>query len=108
MTFTASELFSRLAELDSDQNSSFTLAWSDNLSVADVIRSRNDDPSNFDAAYIIRSDRTFVQYHKPGVGGKEPIPSADVQTWLDQNVSDMVSQVVNKTLLTDAKTNFGQ
>jgi len=81
---------------------------SDNLSVADVIRSRNDDPSNFDAAYIIRSDRTFVQYHKPGVGGKEPIPSADVQTWLDQNVSDMVSQVVDKTLLTDAKTNFGQ
>jgi len=149
MTFTATELYDRLTDLDSDDSDPFTLAdgitesdvqtWldgkdlaklkseadsqierttvtdlsapqgigSDNLSVTDVIESRNDDPADFKAAYILRESRTFVQYFKRGVGGKEPIPEADVQSELDDHVAEMVDQAVNAELLSRAKTEFG-
>jgi len=149
MTFTATELYDRLTDLDSDDSDPFTLAdgitesdvqtWldgkdlaklkseadsqierttvtdlsapqgigSDNLSVTDVIESRNDDPADFKSAYILRASRTFVQYFKRGVGGKEPIPEADVQSELDDHVAEMVDRAVNAELLTRAKTEFG-
>lgn len=149
MTLTATELYDRLTELDSDDSDPFTLAdgttesdvqtWlnskdvskleseadsqierttvtdlsapqgigSDNLSVADAIASRNDDPTDFEAAYIIRADRTFVQYFKRGIGGKEPIPEADVQAELDNHVTEMVNRAVNAELLKRAKDEFG-
>jgi len=148
MTLTATEIYDRLLELDSDDND-FTLAsgttksdvqtWldskdvsklqseadnqierttvtdlsapqgigSDNLSVADVIESRNDDPADFEAAYILRASRTFVQYFQRGVGGKQPIPESDVQAELDDHVSEMVDRAVNAELLSRAKTEFG-
>ena len=150
MTLTASEIYDRLTELDSDDGSDFALdgdtsesdveTWldgidvdsleadaddaidrttvtdlttsqgigPDDLSVAEVIESRNDDPSNYDAAYVVRADRTFVQYFKPGVGGKEPIPEDEVETWLDNHVSEMVERVVAGELMGRARTEFGQ
>jgi hypothetical protein len=33
-----------------------------NLCVCDVISSHNDNPENYDSAYIIRANRTIVQY----------------------------------------------
>ena len=150
MTLTATEIYDRLAELDSDDEQDFALdgdtsesdvqAWlddidvagleadaddaidrtavtdlsepqgigSDDLSVAEVIDSRNDDPSNYDAAYIVRADRTFVQYFKPHIGGKEPIPEAEVDTWLADHVSEMVERVVAGELMDRARAEFGQ
>ena len=80
----------------------------DDLSVADVIDSRNDDPSNFEAAYIVRADRTFVQYFKPGIGGKEPIPEDEAETWLADHVAEMVERVVAGELMERARAEFGQ
>ena len=80
---------------------------SDNLSVADVIEARNDDTADFEAAYILRASRTFVQYFKRGVGGKESIPEADVQAELDDHVAEMVERAVAAELLKRAKTEFG-
>ena len=80
----------------------------DDLSVADVIESRNDDPTNYDAAYVVRADRTFVQYFKPGIGGKEPIPGAEVETWLADHVAEMVERVVAGELMDRARTDFAQ
>ena len=149
MTLTATELYDRLTEMNSDDGDPFTLAsgttesdiqtWldgkdvskleseadsqierttvtdlsapqdigSDNLSVADIIDSRNDDPENFEAAYILRASRTFIQYFRRGVGGKEPIPEADVQAELDDHVAEMVERAVAAELLKRAKTEFG-
>ena len=80
----------------------------DDLSVADVIDSRNDDPTNFEAAYVVRADRTFVQYFKPHIGGKEPIPEADIETWLADHVAEMVERVLAGELMGRAKAEFGQ
>ena len=80
----------------------------DDLSVSDVIDSRNDDPSNYDAAYVVRADRTIVQYFKPGIGGKEPIPEGEVETWLADHVSDMIDRIVAGELMDRAKAEFGQ
>jgi len=149
MPLTATKLYDRLTELDSDDNQ-FTLAtdvtesdvqtWydgvdtqtlktetnnqidrttvtdltdpqgigGDDLSVADVIESRDDDPSEYEAAYLIRSDKTIVQYFKPKVGGREPIPASEVGSWLSEHVSEMVDRAVNAELLDRAKTEFGQ
>ena len=149
MTLTATELYDRLTDLDSDATEPFTLqdgivetdvqTWldskdvaklqseadnqierttvtdlsapqgigSDNLSVADVIESRGDTPTDFEAAYILRADRTFVQYFKRGVGGKQPIAEADVQAELDSHVAEMVNRAVNAELLSRAKAEFG-
>ena len=145
---TATQLYNRLTEMDSDDETSFSLqadttegdvqTWydgvdtqtleaeidsqiartaitdlqasanigPDNLSVAEVITSRNDDPANFDAAYVIRSDRTVVQYFKPYVGGKEPIPESDVTAEMESHVSKLVTRAVNAELLSRAKTEF--
>ena len=149
MTLTATEIYDRLTELDSDDEQDFTLdgdtsesdvqAWldgidvdgleadadsqieraaitdltqgsvgPDNLSVKECIKSRNDDPSNYDAAYVLRADRTFIQYFKPEIGGKEPIPEADVESWMADHVSELVDRTVNAELLDRAKTEFGQ
>jgi len=78
----------------------------DNLSMAEVITSRNNDPANFDAAYVIRSDRTVVQYFKPYVGGKEPIPESDVTAEMESHVSKLVTRAVNAELLSRAETEF--
>ena len=149
MTLTATEIYDRLTELDSENDSDFTLATNttesdvqtwydnqdvsqleleadsqiertaltdltqgnvgpDNLSVKECIKSRNDDPSNYDAAYVLRADRTFIQYFKPGVGGKEPIPEAEVETWLADHVSEMVERVVAGELMDRARAEFGK
>lgn len=148
MTLTATEIYGRLTELDSDDESDFTLAtdtsesdvqtWydnqdvsklesdadsqiertaitnltqgsvgPDNLSVKKCIKSRNDDPDNFEAAYVLRKDRTFIQYFKPKVGGKEPISEADVEAEMTDHVAEMVGRAVNAELLSRAKTEFG-
>jgi len=148
MTLTATEIYDRLTEMDSDDETNFSLqpdtteadvqTWydgidtqtlkseidsqiartaitdlqasanigPDNLSVAEVITSRNNDPANFDAAYVIRSDRTVVQYFKPYVGGKEPIPAADVTAEMESHVSKLVTRAVNAELLSRAETEF--
>ena len=149
MTLTATEIYDRLAELDSDDDSDFALAtdttesdvqtWydnqdvsqleseadsqiertaitdltqgdvgPDNLSVKECIESRNDDPANFEAAYVLRADRTFIQYFKPEIGGKEPIPEADVDAEMADHVAELVDRTVNAELLDRAKTEFGQ
>jgi len=79
----------------------------DNLCVCDVIESHNDDPDDYEAAYLIRADRTFVQYKKRGVAGNQPISEANVQAELDDHVSEMVDRAVNGELLNRAKTEFG-
>jgi len=79
----------------------------DNMSVKECIESRNDDPSNYDAAYVLRADRTFIQYFKPKVGGKEPIPEADVEAEMADRVAELVDRAVNSELLSRAKTEFG-
>jgi len=149
MTLTATELYDRLTQLDSDETDSFTLSsgvsesdvetWldskdvtkleseadsqidratitdlqadadisDDNLCVCDVIESHNDDPANFEAAYVMRTDRTYVQYFKRGVGGKQPIAESDVQAELDSHVAEMVNRAVTAELLKRAKTEFG-
>jgi len=148
MTLTATEIYDRLTEMDSDDETTFSLqadtteadvqTWydgldiqglettadasiertavtdlqssasigADNLSVAEVIKSRNDDPANFDAAYVIRSDRTVVQYFKPYVGGKEPIPESDVTAEMESHVSKLVTRAVDAELLSRAETEF--
>jgi len=148
MTLTASEIYDRLTELDSDDNQ-FTLAsgttqsdvqtWldnldvskleteadnqiertavtdlsapqgigSDNLSVSDVIESRNDDPADFEAGYILRAGRTFVQYFQRGVGGKQPIAEVDAQAELDNHVAEMIDKAVAAELIKRAKSAFG-
>jgi len=148
MTLTATEIYDRLTEMDSDDETNFSLqadttevdvqTWydgidtqtlkseidsqiartaitdlqasanigADNLSVAEVITSRNNDPANFDAAYVIRSDRTVVQYFKPYVGGKEPIPESDVTAEMESHVSKLVTRAVNAELLSRAETEF--
>ena len=78
----------------------------DDMSVADVINSRNDDPSNYDAAYVVRADRTFVQYFKPGIGGKEPIPEGEVEACLADHVSNMVDRIVAGELMDRARAEF--
>jgi hypothetical protein len=150
MTLTATEIYNRLVELDSDDTTKFTLAYGvsesdvqtwldgvgvgalvtdadsqierstvidlsasqdiggDNLSVADVIESRGDDPAEFDAAYVMRTDRTFVQYFRRGVGGKEPIPESDVADEMADHVAEQVSRLVSSELLSRAKAEFGQ
>ena len=149
MTLTATEIYDRLTELNSDDDSDFALdgdttesdvqTWydnqdvsqleseadsqiertaitdltqgdvgPDNLSVNECIESRNDDPANYNAAYVLRADRTFIQYFKPEIGGKEPIPEADVETWMADHVSELVDRIVNAELLDRAKTEFGQ
>jgi hypothetical protein len=148
MTLTATELYDRLTELDSDATDPFALqdgvtesdiqTWydnqdvsqlesdadtqiertaitdltrgdvgPDNLSVNECIKSRNDDPSNYEAAYVLRADRTFIQYFKPKVGGKEPIPEADVDAQMADHVAEKVERAVNAELLSRAKTEFG-
>jgi hypothetical protein len=79
----------------------------DNLCVCGVIESHNDNPDNYEAAYVIRADRTIVQYKKRGVGGNQPIAEADVQAELDAHVAEMVNRAVNAELLKRAKTEFG-
>ena len=148
MTLTATEIYDRLTEMDSDDETTFSLqadttegdvqTWydgidtqtleaeidsqiartaitdlqasanigPDNLSVAEVITSRNNDPANFDAAYVIRSDRTVVQYFKPYVGGKEPIPQSDVTAEMESHVSKLVTRAVDAELLSRAETEF--
>jgi len=150
MTLTATEMYDRLTELDSDDTADFALAsgvsesdvqtWLDgqdvsqlkadadaqierttitdlqadagigdgNHRVCDVIASRNDDPSNFEAAYVIGADRTFVQYFKRGVGGKQPIPETDVEAELADHVDEMVRRAVSAELLSRAQTEFGE
>jgi len=149
MTLTATDLYDRLTELDSDDKSDFSLAtgvsesdvqtWFDNqnvsrleseadsqiertaitdltqgavgpnnLSVNKCIESRDDDPDNFEAAYVLRADRTFIQYFKPKVGGKEPIPEADVETEMADHVAELVDRTVNAELLDRAQAEFGQ
>ena len=149
MTLTATEIYDRLTELDSDDDSDFALdgdtsesdvqTWYDNqdvsqlesdadsqiertaitdltqgdigpdkLSVNECIESRNDDPSNYDAAYVLRADRTFIQYFKPEIGGKEPIPEDEVESWMADHVSELVDRAVNAELLDRAKTEFGR
>jgi len=149
MPLTATDLYNRLTELNSDDNDPFVIAdgttesdvqtWLDSkdvskleskadnqikrttvtdlsapqkigdkdLSVADVIESRNDDPSEYEAAYLLRSDKTIVQYFKPWIGGREPIPASDVDSWLSEHVSEMVDRAVNAELLSRAKVEFG-
>jgi len=148
MALTATEIYDRLTEMDSDNETTFSLqadttegdvqTWydgidtqtleseidsqiartaitdlqasanigPDNLSVAEVITSRNNDPANFNAAYVIRSDRTIVQYFKPYVGGKEPIPESDVTAEMESHVSKVVTRAVNAELLSRAETEF--
>lgn len=79
----------------------------DNLSVADVIKSRNDDPSDYDSAYIMRSDRTVVQYFRPYIGGREPIPESEVDAAMESHVDDLVTQAVDGEILARAQTEFG-
>ena len=78
------------------------------LSVADVIESHNDDPDAFEAAYILRPNRTIVQYHKPWIGGKEPIGSDEVDDILGEHVSRLVDRVVAGELMERAREKFGQ
>ena len=149
MTLTATEIYDRLTELDSDDEQDFTLdgdttesdvqTWYDgidvsqlesdadsqiertaltdltqgdvgpnNLSVNECIKSRNDDPSNYESAYVLRADRTFIQYFKPEIGGKEPMPKAEVESWMADHVAELVDRIVNAELLDRAKTEFGQ
>jgi len=78
----------------------------DNLSINECIESRNDDPSNYEAAYLLRADRTFIQYFKRAVGGKEPIPESEVDTALADHVAEMVDRSVSRELMERAKTEF--
>jgi len=78
-----------------------------NLCVCDVIESHNDDPDDYEAAYLIQSNRTLVQYKKRGVEGNQPITEAAVQSELDDHVSEMIDRAVNAELLSQAKTEFG-
>lgn len=77
------------------------------MSVGKVIESHNDDPKKAEAAYVMRADRTFVQYFKRGVGEKQPITEENVQSELDSHVSEMVNRAVNAELLERAKAEFG-
>ena len=150
MSLTATDIYDRLVEMDSDDSNDFALAddvtesdvsdWLDgidtdaladdaddaidrttvtdlsepqgiggnDLSVADVIESHNGDPDVFEAAYILRPDRTIVQYHKPWVGGKEPIGSDEVDDILAEHVSRLLDRVVAGELMDRARNEFGQ
>lgn len=148
MTLTATDIHDRLIELDSTDDTAFTLktdtteadvqTWRDgidvarleseadaqiertaitdltegnigpkNLSLNECIKSRNDDPSDYEAAYVLRADRTFIQYFKPYIGGKEPIPESDVHTAMEDHVADLVTQTINAELLKWAQAEFG-
>lgn len=72
-----------------------------------IIESRNDDPSNFESGYAIRADKTIIQYHKPWVGGKEPMTETEADSLREEHVGKMVERAVNGDLLDDAKTEFG-
>ena len=89
-----------LTSLDSDATDSHTLR--------EIIESRNDDPSNFEAGYYIRADRTVVQYHKPWIGGKEPMSEVEADDLREEHVGKMVERAANSELLNRAKSEFGQ
>ena len=62
----------------------------------------------YEAKHALRSDRTIVQYHKPWVGGKEPIKSDEVDDILAEHVSRLVDRVVAGELMNRAREGFGQ
>ena len=87
-----------LTSLDGDATDSHTLR--------EIIESRNDDPSNFEAGYYIRADRTVIQYHKPWMGGKEPMDKSEADDLREEHVGKMVERAVNSELLNRAKSEF--
>jgi hypothetical protein len=76
------------------------------MSVADVIRSRDDDPSNFDCAYILRSNRTFVQYRVPQVAGKHAMSRSIAEAEMSDHVERLVARQVSAALLDEAVQKF--
>jgi len=79
----------------------------DTHTLREIIESRNDTPEDFEAGYAIRADRTIVQYHKPWIGGKEPMTEAEADSIREEHVGKMVERAVNSELLDRAKAEFG-
>lgn len=77
------------------------------VSVNDVIKSRGDDPSQFDAAYIISGSKDVVQYFPPWESGKAPIGDNEVSDVLDSHLNNLVERQVNSEVVRRAKVEFG-
>jgi len=76
------------------------------MCICEVIKSHNDDPEDYESAYLIEGGRTIVQYKKRGVNGNQPITESEVDTEMRNHVSEMVNRAVNAELLSRAKTKF--
>jgi|APHM01.1.fsa_nt_gi hypothetical protein len=76
------------------------------LSVADVIESRGDDPTDFDCAYLLRGGRTFVQYFRPRVGGKQAMDKPTAESEMADHADRIVTQQVSGQLLSEAIVQF--
>lgn len=77
-------------------------------SVADVIASHGDDPSQFDCAYILRANRTVVQYTTPGTPGKDALDAASAQAEMESHVDRTITRAVDEQLLSEAHSKFCQ
>ena len=80
---------------------------SDSHTLRDIIESHNDDAEQIEAAYVLRASKTIVQYHKPWVGGKQPMTESEADTQREEHVGKMVEQAVTSEILNRAKTEFG-
>jgi hypothetical protein len=78
------------------------------MTVAEAIQSRNDDPANFNCAYILGADRTFVQYTIPRVGGKQPMDKPTAETEMQDHVERLVARQVSADILAAAVQQFSK
>lgn len=78
------------------------------MSVAEVIQTHNDDPANFECAYILGADRTVVQYTVPRVGGKQPMDEPTAETEMNKHVERLVTRQVSVDILDAAVQQFSK
>jgi hypothetical protein len=76
--------------------------------VADVISSHGDDPSEFNCAYIISEKRSLVQYAVPHIGGKEPMDEATAKAEMSEHATQMATGRLNSEIFIDAVQKFSE
>jgi len=96
-------------EIDRETVSDHSAEIANGYSLAEVIRSHNDDPETYGAAYVIRAQgQQIVQYKQPQVGGNQAMTDSEADDARENHVSTIVTRTVNAELLRRARLEFGQ
>lgn len=72
-------------------------------SLNDIITSHNDDPTQFESAFIIRNDRDIVSYYK---GDKKPIFKEEVNSLMMDKRAEIIEGMLNTEIINSAIQNF--